>query len=160
MSAIVPSPPVQLPAISGFSGPMLDALTSALGVERDVLASDQQIANAWGNLPQLLGQVPPALRDEGLMRMCVAVASGLFDSALNYAWNAAVLQLRQKVRSFGISIVPQIIDKDFDEAKLLDLRDSELLDLCLKLNLITETGFFMLNQCRDVRNNFGNYILE
>ncbi|MBB3991609.1 hypothetical protein [Croceicoccus naphthovorans] len=73
---------------------------------------------------------------------------------LNYAWNAAVIQLREKVRSFGITIVPQIIDKDFDEKKLLDLRDSELLDLCLKLNLISETGYFMLSQCRDVRNNF------
>ncbi len=88
------------------------------------------------------------------MRMCVAVASGLFDSALNYAWNAAIMQLREKVRAFGIAIVPQIIDKDFDEQRLLDLRDSELLELCLKLNLISETGFFMLDQCRDVRNNF------
>jgi hypothetical protein len=154
MSSLVPVVPVQLPAINGFSSPMLSALTAALGIDRDVLASDQQISTAWSNLPHLLGQVPVELRDEGLMRMCVAVASGLFDSALNYAWNAAVLQLREKVRVFGISIIPQIIDKDFDEKKLLDLRDSELLDLCLKLNLISEMGYFMLNQCRDVRNNF------
>lgn len=154
MGSVVPVAPVTLPAISSFSSPMLDALTKALRIDRDVLASDAQIQNAWNNLPQLLSQIPPELRDEGLMRMCVAVASGLFDSALNYAWNAAVLQLREKVRTFGIPIIPQIIDKDFDEQKLLDLRDSELLDLCLKLNLISETGFFMLNQCRDVRNNF------
>jgi hypothetical protein len=154
MSSIVVANKVNLPAINGFSGPMLSALTEALGIDRSVLASDQQIATAWGNLPALLDQVPPDLRDEGLMRMCVAVASGLFDSALNYAWNAAVLQLREKVRTFGIVIVPQIIDKDFDEKKLLDLRDSELLDLTLKLNLISEQGYFMLNQCRDVRNNF------
>jgi hypothetical protein len=154
MSSVVVVNKVSLPAIKGFSGPMLDALTKALGVDRSVLASDQQIATAWGNLPTLLDQVPPELRDEGLMRMCVAVASGLFDSALNYAWNAAILQLRVKVRSFGIAIVPQIIDKDFDEKKLLDLRDSELLELTLKLNLISEQGYFLLNQCRDVRNNF------
>lgn len=154
MGSIVPGNPVNLPAISAYSAPMLDALTQALGIDRNVLASDAQIQNAWTNLPQLLSQIPPELRDEGLMRMCVAVATGLFDSALNYAWNAAVLQLREKVRSFGIPIIPQIIDKDFDDQKLLDLRDSELLDLCLKLNLISETGFFMLSQCRDVRNNF------
>lgn len=115
---------------------MLDALTKALGIDRSVLASDQQIANAWSNLPQLLAEVPPELRDEGLMRMCIAVATGLFDSALNYAWNAAVLQLRKKVRFFGINIVPKIIDKDFDDKKLLDLRDADLLELCLKLKLI------------------------
>ena len=154
MTGVVPATGVQLPSIGAYSAPMLKALTDALGIDRDVLASDQQIQNAWGNLPQLLAQVPPELRDEGLMRMCVAVASGLFDSALNYAWNAAVIQLREKVRTFGIAIVPQIIDKDFDEKKLHDLRDSDLLDLCLRLNLISETGYFMLSQCRDIRNNF------
>lgn len=154
MSSIVPTNSVQLPVVSNYSSPMLTALTAALGVDRDVLASDQQINVAWTNLPGLLTQVPPELRDEGLMRMCVAVASGLFDSALNYAWNAAIVELRNKVRAFGITMIPQIIDKDFDEKRLLDLRDSELLDLCLQLNLISETGYFMLSQCRDIRNNF------
>ena len=145
---------VTLPAVGSFTAPMLDALTSALGVSRDVLATDVQIQNAWQNLPQLLNSIPPELRNEGIVRMCVAVASGLFDSALNYAWNAAVIELREKVRRFGIHIIPQIIDKDFDEKKLMDMQDSELLSLCLKLNLISETGFFMLNQNRDIRNNF------
>lgn len=154
MNSIVQQNSISLPSISNFSAPMLGALTQAMGVDRAVLAGDQQIENAWANLPQLLAQVPPELRDEGLVRMCVAVASGLFDSALNYAWNSAVIELREKVRAFGITMVPQIIDKDFDEKRLLDLRDSELLDLCLRLNLISETGFFMLNQCRDIRNNF------
>ena len=86
--------------------------------------------------------------------MCVAVASGLFDAAVNYAWNAAIIELREKIRRFGISVIPQIIDKDFDENKLLDMQDAELLNLCLKLNLISETGYFMLDQCRDIRNNF------
>jgi hypothetical protein len=86
--------------------------------------------------------------------MCVAVASGLFDSAVNYAWNAAIMELREKVRRFGLAVVPQVIDRDFDEARLVDLKDSELLELCLKLNLISEDGFFLLDQCRDIRNNF------
>ena len=145
---------VQLPVVSTFSAPMLTALTAALGIDRSVLASDIQIQNAWQNLPQLLSNIPPHLRTEGVMRMCVAVATGLFDSAINYAWNAAVVELRDKVRRFGIHIIPQIIDKDFDEKKLLDMQDSELLNLCLKLNLISETGYFMLDQCRDIRNNF------
>lgn len=145
---------VQLPAIGNFTAPMLTALTTALGVDRSVLASDMQIQNAWQNLPQLLSNIPPHLRTEGMMRMCVAVATGLFDSAINYAWNSAVVELRDKVRRFGITIVPQIIDRDFDEKKLMDLQDAELLNLCLKLNLISETGYFMLDQCRDIRNNF------
>lgn len=145
---------VQLPSVGTFSAPMLTALTQALGIDRSVLASDDQIQNAWQNLPQLLSNIPPPLRTEGIMRMCVAVATGLFDSAINYVWNAAIVELRDKVRRFGIHIIPQIIGKDFDEKRLLDMQDSELLNLCLKLNLISETGFFMLDQCRDIRNNF------
>ena len=145
---------VALPAVGRFTSPMLQALTDALGIDRGVLATDAQIQNAWQNLPQLLSSIPPEKRDEGIMRMCVAVASGLFDSAVNYAWNAAIIELREKVRQFGIHIIPQIIDKSFDEQKLMDMQDSDLLSLCLKLNLISETGFFMLDQCRDIRNNF------
>jgi hypothetical protein len=67
--------------------------------------------------------------------MCVAVATGLFDSAINYAWNAAVIELRSKVRRFGLSVVPQIIGEPFDEAALLDLKDADLLQLCLEIVL-------------------------
>ena len=87
--------------------------------------------------------------------MCVAVSVGLFDSAVNYAWNGAVLQLRQKVRRFGLNVVQQVIDKkDFDEDKLLDLKDADLLGLCVKLNLVSEEGYVLLDQCRELRNSF------
>ena len=87
--------------------------------------------------------------------MCVAVAAGLFDSAINYAWNCAIIELRDKIRRFGLNVVQQVVaDSDFDEKKLLDLKDAELLVLCLKLNLVTEDGYFFLDQCRDIRNNF------
>lgn len=151
---LVPAPPVTLPAVTTTTGSMLDALTAALGVERQVLAADGQIAHAWSNLPRLLDRIPPEHRNETLARMCVAVATGLFDSAINYAWNAAIVELRQKVRRFGLTVIPQIVGKSFDEAALLDLKDAELLQLCLKLNLISEDGFFLLDQCRAIRNNF------
>ena len=87
--------------------------------------------------------------------MCIAVAAGLFDSAINYIWNASVIELREKVKGFGLPIVEKIYGKpNFDEQALFDLKDSELLSLCLKLNLITEDGYFFLDQCRDIRNNF------
>ncbi len=104
-------------------------------------------------MPRLLGRISVEHRSETLVRMCVAVASGLFDSAINYAWNAAIVELRDKVRRFGLAVVPQVIGKSFDETTLLDLKDADLLQLCLKLNLISEDGKFLLHQCRDVRNN-------
>lgn len=153
-NSLVPAPPVSLPTVTATTGPMLDALTKALGVDRQVLAEDGQIAHAWSNLPRLIERIPPEHRNETLARMCVAVASGLFDSAINYAWNAAIVELRQKVRRFGLAVIPQIIGRSFDESALLDLKDAELLQLCLRLNLISEDGFFLLDQCRAIRNNF------
>src|SRR5262245_37264318 len=124
-------PTVILPNVSSLSSPMLTQLTAALGVSRDVIADDDQIEHAWSQLPRLIKRIPPELRDERIVRMCVAVASGLFDAAINYIWNAAIVELREKVRRFGIAVVPQVIDdKSFDEDTLLDLRDAELLDLC------------------------------
>jgi len=148
-------PAVTLPDVSALSSPMLTQLTTALGVPRDVVAADDQIEHAWSQLPRLIKRIPPELRDERIVKMCVAVASGLFDAAINYVWNAAVVELREKVRRFGIAVVPQVLDdKSFDEDSLLDLKDAELLDLCLKLNLIGDDDLFFLDQCRATRNSF------
>lgn len=156
MSLPVSSTPtgIALPNSTALTAQMLEDLTKALGVERSILPSDQQIGHVWSNLPRLLEKIPAQHRNETVVRMCVAVSAGLFDGAINYAWNAAVVELREKVRRFGLSVVRHVIGKSFDEAALLDLKDAELLDLCLKLNLISEDGFFFLDQCRDTRNNF------
>ena len=146
---------INLPAVIENITPSLDVLTKALGVPREILASDEEIQATWERLPRVLRKIPPQLRKENLACMCVAVAAGLFDSAINYIWNSAIIELREKVRRFGLKVVRQVIEKtDFDERALLDLKDAELLDLCLKLNLITEDGYFFLDQCRDIRNNF------
>ena len=130
------------------------SITSALGIPRDVLAADEEIGYAWRDLPRELSAIPPDLRNDLVARMCVAVAAGLFDGAINYIWNVTVLHLRQRIRDFGLPAVSQILQESFEEDDLDDLRDSSLINFCLKLNLITEDGFFFLNQCRDTRNNF------
>jgi hypothetical protein len=145
---------VYLPAVVNDTTKVLDTLTTALGVPRSVLASDEEIESAWGSLPSVLTKIPPELRDEQVARACVAVGVGLFDSAINYIWNQCIVHLRLKVKKFGLNVVGQIIGKTFDDAALLDLKDAELLSLCLKLNLVTEQGYFYLDQCRDIRNNF------
>lgn len=145
---------VNLPQVSKLTSSLLNQLTAALHVERGVVALDDQIDHAWANLPRLLNRIPPQHRTEALVRMCIAVATGLFDAAVNYAWNAVILELREKVRRFGLNVVPQITSTHFDEESLIKLRDSELLDICLKLNLISEDGYFLLSQNREIRNNF------
>lgn len=154
MNDIVVKEDVNLPALPNTVLPAINELTAALGIPRDVLASQEEIEYAWRDLPRELREIPTDLRGELVARMCVAVSTGLFDGAMNYIWNAAILQLRQKIRNFGLAVVAQIQQSDFEEKHLLELQDSRLLDLCLKLNIIDEDGFFFLDQCRDVRNNF------
>jgi len=143
-----------LPVITNSTDDLLNQITAALGVPRSVLPSKSQIDHAWVNLPRLLGMIPPEMRDERMIRLCVAVSAGLFDSAINYAWNSTIVELRQKVIRFGLPIVAQLTSKSLDEKRLSEMMDGELLKLCLELNLITEDGFFKLDQCRDIRNNF------
>jgi len=150
----VSSQDLQLPALPQAVLPAIGQLTETLGIPRDVLASDEEIAYAWRDLPRELRNIPVSLRGELFARMCVAVSTGLFDSAVNYSWNASVLQLREKVRNFSLPVVAQILQRDFEEKHLLDLQDSQLLELCVKLNLVSEDGFFFLDQCRNIRNNF------
>ncbi len=145
---------VLLPALPAQAFSDLEVLTSALGIPRDVLASDEEIASAWQALPRELKAIPHHLRGELLARMCVAVRTGLFDSAINYIWNAAILNIRQRIRDFGLPVVAQLLQRPFEETHLVDLQDSEIIDLCLKLNLISQDGHFFLHQCRDTRNNF------
>jgi hypothetical protein len=153
LAPLIPPEPV-LPALPATVLPALAALTASLGIPRTVLASDEEIQYAWRDLPRELREIPVGLRGELIARMCVAVSTGLFDGAMNYIWNAAILQLRAKIRNFGLPIVAQIQQSDFEEKHLVELQDSRLLELCLKLNLVNEDGFFFLDQCRDVRNNF------
>lgn len=143
-----------LPALPTTVLPAIEQLVSALGIPRNALASAEEIEYAWRDLPRELREIPEHLRGELIARMCVAVSTGLFDGAMNYIWNAAILHLRDKIRIFGLPVVAQILQKDFEEKHLLELQDSRLLELCLKLNIVDEDGFFFLDQCRDVRNNF------
>ncbi|EOU1596300.1 hypothetical protein QYB28_002404 [Clostridium perfringens] len=143
-----------LPNVEVATLPVIKDIISALNVPRDVLASDEEIEYAWMGLPRELNKIPEELRGELLVRMCVATSVGLFDGAINYAWNASINNLRKKVKDFGYNVVGQILQKKFEEKDLLDMKDAELLELCLKINLISEEGYYFLDQCRDVRNNF------
>ena len=80
---------VSLPNIDTNILPSIKNITASLGVPREVLAKDEYIQHAWNNLPRELKEIPSELRDELLARMCVATATGLFDGAINYIWNAS-----------------------------------------------------------------------
>lgn len=145
---------IELPDVECGTLPAIQEIITALNVPREVLASDDEIACAWDGLPRQLKKIPPVLRNELVARMCVAISVGLFDGAINYIWNASIDNLRKKVEDFGFNVVGQLLQKKFEKKDLYDMKDAELLSLCLNINLISEEGFYFLNQCRDIRNNY------
>jgi hypothetical protein len=151
---IVPAHNFQLPIITAEESVILSSLTKALGVPREIIASDEEIQYAWQNLPRNIGKIPVEYRSPLLARMCIALRVGLFDSAINYAWNTAILSLRNKMSDFGLAVASQLLEKDLTDGKIIEINDSELLKYCLELNLINEDGYYFLSQCRDLRNNY------
>lgn len=145
---------ITLPSINTSENSFINQITSSLGVPRNIVAPNDEISFAWSQLGREINRIAPELRNELLARMCIAISVGLFDGAINYVWNASIDNLRNNIKNFGFSVVAQIKGSNFDEQTLFNLKDSELLDLCLKLNLLSEEGFYYLNQCRDMRNNF------
>lgn len=134
--------------------PQIEKIMNAFNLPREIIASNEEIYYAWQELPREIMRIPSELRDELIVKMCVATSVGLFDGAINYIWNAVIITLRKKIKSFGLSLVAETLNREFTEENLNDYRDSQLLDLCYKLELLSEEGFFFLNQCRDIRNNF------
>lgn len=145
---------VKLPDTLSATLPSINGLMSAFNLPRELIASDDEILYAWRDLPREISRIPNDLRDGMIVRMCVAISVGLFDGAINYIWNAVIVTIRQKIRNFGFSLIGQTLGKRFEENDLNELKDSELLDLCYKIQLLSEDGYFFLNQCRDIRNNF------
>ncbi len=144
-----------LPTTNDTTAPFLDVLTNSFGVSRSVLPSNEQISFLWNSLPRLLSSISPETVTDMHVKMCIAISAGLFDGAVNYAWNLAVTGLRERVLQYGVGVVSKVTnDQEFDESKLLQMRDSDLIQLCLNLNLLSEDAYFRLNQCRDVRNHF------
>lgn len=145
---------IQLPAIVDSTVSTLSNISKVIGVPRSVFPSDEEIQQAWSALPRHLMHLPNDQRNENIARLCVATANGLFDASINYIWNQTISALRQKILVFGLDVIKQLLQKEYDEEKINELKDAELLDLCHSLSIISEEGFFLLDQCRDIRNNF------
>jgi len=151
---VLKNPESNLPNVLQSTLPHIESIIKAFNLPREIIASNEEITYAWKDLPREIQRIPPELRNELIARMCVATSVGLFDGAVNYIWNAVIINLKIKVKNFGLSFIAQILNKTFEENDLNELMDSELLDICYKLELLSEEGYFFLNQCRDIRNNF------
>ncbi|MED4714406.1 MULTISPECIES: hypothetical protein [Bacillus] len=137
--------------------PIISSLTSALGIPRTVLANQEDIEIVWTNLRRTLENVKLEYRHELLARMVVSVRMGLFSAAVNDMWNTAILALRQKVKNFGYSEASSFLEREINEKKLKEeIRDKDLIDICVELGFLDDDSYFFINTCREMRNNYSS----
>lgn len=123
----------------------------ATTAERDIVAS---------NLPAFLNTLSVDEKRDAryLSKFVGATAIGLFDAALNYIWNEVVLNLRRKIVIYGLDLFfdaavgGKLRDMYKDESDLGGLKDSVLLDTCLKLELISDVVYRKLDHILTMRN--------
>lgn len=136
--------------------PVIKSLTESLGIPREVLASERDIKRVWGTLKETLEDVKLEYRHELLARMVVSIRVGLFSSSVNDMWNTAILALRQKVKSFGYTEAASFLKRNIDEKILNQIRDKDLIDICVSLGFLNDDSYFFVNHCRELRNNYSS----
>jgi hypothetical protein len=137
------------------------AVLSSLGLPIDnVLSSLDERKVAIANLPFILDKLLPNQISDAyyLSKFFVAVATGLFDAALNYLWDETIKQLRIRIINGDIKYFFDVVISD-DKRKnfsspedLLKLDDYDLIKGALQIDLISQLGYKHLDYIRYMRN--------
>ena len=126
----------------------------------NVIASTEERRVVGTNLPSFLETLAPEEKLDAryLSKFVGATAIGLFDAALNYIWNEVVLNLRKKASVYGADLFFDAAvggrNRDIYKAEedLPGLKDSVLLDTCLKLELLSDVVYRKLDHILTMRN--------
>jgi len=115
-----------------------------------VLVPINQRITVFRNIPDAITQLDEERKSQSLYisKFIAAVASGLFDAALNYLWDETINELRNRVAQYDLSyfydnaVNSQEKRKRLkDENDLEKIDDSELIHGAKEIGLISELGF-------------------
>ncbi|MBZ5530916.1 MAG: hypothetical protein LAO20_05750 [Acidobacteriia bacterium] len=126
----------------------------------DILVPISERQIVFENLSAVVAKLEPSRRTDSvyISKFVAAVASGLFDAALNYLWNETVAELRNRVRQYDISY---FYDNAVSSEKrkrlhgpddLEKIDDSELILGAKEIGLISDFGYRHLDFIRYMRN--------
>jgi len=116
--------------------------------------------NVFKNLEGVIVQIDPQekLQSLYLSKFIAAVASGLFDAALNYLWDETILQIRKRVVQYDLEyFYDNAVSGDKrkrlnDESDLVKVDDYDLIKGAKEIGLISELGFKHLEFINYMRN--------
>ena len=149
-------------SIRTFNQPLADFLQQIGLPTEDVLSPVAEREQVIKSLEEIISIVPDSERTKAfyLSKFTVAVAVGLFDSALNYLWDETIKALRRLVERFDLayffSVVGEINSRHKGLSKPEDLeliRDHDLLESCRRIGLISDINYTRLEYVNYFRNN-------
>ncbi|WCJ60722.1 hypothetical protein NXS98_06230 [Fontisphaera persica] len=126
-----------------------------------ILAGIEERKVNLDNIARVVRRIPHADRLSAvyLSKYVSAVATGLFDAALNYLWDETIIQLRTRVAQYDLSyfydnaVSSEERRKHLKDASDLDkISDDELIRGAHAIGLIGEIGFKHLDYIRFMRN--------
>lgn len=127
----------------------------------NILAGLDERTVTMSNLQRVLTRVEIDQRANSiyLSKFIAAVATGLFDAALNYLWDETILELRNRVVQYDLSYFYDNAGLSVDKRKKVNtaqdldqLTDSELIEGAKELGLVSQIGFKHLDYIRYMRN--------
>lgn len=127
---------------------------------QSVFVAMDERATVFMNVTKVLMKISDEQKPRSvyISKFIAAVASGLFDAALNYLWDETILELRNRVAQYDLSYfydnaVSSDKRRNFSgEEDLVKVQDSELIEGAKKIGLISELGYKHLDFVRYMRN--------
>lgn len=127
------------------------------GVLVEVPERGRMLGNVEGALARLGSE--DRARSYYVSKMIAAVASGLFDAALNYLWDETVAELRRRVSGYDLGYFFDLAAISPDRRRQLStvddlarIDDVNLLRACREMGLISAVGHAQLDHIRYMRN--------
>ncbi|NES45146.1 MAG: hypothetical protein F6K20_28480 [Moorea sp. SIO2C4] len=146
--------------IERIEASLIDFLEEQGLPNQSVLVSIDERTAVFRNITSVLTKIDneQKARSIYISKFIAAVASGLFDAALNYLWNETIVELRNRVSQYDLSyfydnvLSPEKRKKINNESHLNQVSDSELIEGARKIGLISDLGFQHLDYVRYMRN--------
>ncbi len=157
---IVPRDSDYVVQLQSFEKGFLEVIRSYGLPTNNIFVSVPERAVVFRNVDVPLQQIDIDKREESiyLTKFLAAVASGLFDAALNYLWDETIQEIRKRVIQYDVSYFYDNATHEEKRKKLhgpediVKLDDSELIQGARNIGLISELGYKHLDYIRYMRN--------
>ncbi len=125
-----------------------------------ILVPVRERVRIFNNLDAAIDLLPDHKKQRSIYisKFVAAVASGLFDAALNYLWDETITELRQRVAQYDLSYFYDMAVRS-EKRKglstiedLISIDDSELVRGAKEIGLINDMGYRHLDYIRSMRN--------